>query len=123
MKTTALTLCISLALTGCATTGANFQPLVDLRGTEPARYQADLAGCQSFARQQADAARMAVAGAVAGAIFGALLAAAAGGGYDRHASARVGALTGAARGGAQGVESQEMVIRRCLIGRGYSVLN
>jgi uncharacterized protein YcfJ len=118
--------CIALALGGCATTGgtgAQWAPIVDLKGGDPTRYQADLAECQAYAAQQAGAAEQAMAGAVAGAIFGALLAAAAGGGYSRNQHAGVGAVVGAAGGIAQGETDQRSVTRRCLLGRGYSVLN
>jgi outer membrane lipoprotein SlyB len=121
-----IALIVALSVTGCATTnsGANYSPIVDLREGQPReKYNADLLACQQYAQQQAGAADRAVAGAVAGAIFGALLAAAAGGGYSRNSSAGVGAVTGMAGGAAAGERDQRSVITRCLVGRGYSVLN
>lgn len=106
------------ALAACA----GYQPVVDTRGVDAARYQADLAECQQYARQR-EPATQAAAGAVAGAVFGALLAAAAGSRYDRGAMARVGAVSGAAGGASHGAQSQVDIIRNCLRGRGYSVLN
>lgn len=111
-----------LLIVGCA--GANYRPLIDNRGgaVDANRYESDLRECQQYAAQTAGAGDKAVIGAVAGALFGAVLAAAAGSNYDRGATARVGALTGAVGGGAQGENDQRSIIRRCLAGRGYSVL-
>lgn len=115
---------LCVALSGCASqpTGQHYRPLVDSKGLDPARYEADLADCQNYAARVAGAAEQAVAGAVAGALFGAVLAAAAGGGYSRNQHAAVGAVAGAAGGAVQGEQDQRSVIRRCLAGRGYSVL-
>ena len=123
MKTTATFIAIAVGITGCATTGSNFAPMVDLQGKTQAQYSTDLADCQVYAKQLADGAQSAMAGAVVGALLGVALAAAAGSQYSRTATARVGALTGAVGAGARGNESQQDVIRRCLAGRGYNVLN
>lgn len=114
---------LAVALTaGCATSGANYRPIIDTQGVDMNRYEADLRSCQQYALQAAGAGESAAAGAAAGAVFGALLAAAAGHGYDRSASARVGALTGAVGAGSQGETNQRNIIRQCLAGRGYRVL-
>ena len=55
-------------------------------------------------------------------MLGGLLAAAAGKGYSRTNSAQVGAVTGAVSAGAQGETGLRNIIRRCLAGRGYKVL-
>lgn len=115
-----LLVAIALALIGCA--GANYRPLIDSKGVDFNRYEADLSECQRFATQVNGAGENAATGAVAGAIFGSLLAAAAGKNYDRTSSAKVGALSGAVGAGAEGENNQKNVIRRCLTGRGYKVL-
>jgi uncharacterized protein YcfJ len=120
-KTLVTGLLISM-ITGCANTGANYRPVVDTKGIDLARYEADLGECQQFANQTASAGQAAAAGAAAGAVFGALLAAAAGGGNSKKSTAGVGALTGAAGAAGQGETNQRDVIRRCLAGRGYKVL-
>lgn len=109
-------------LVGCATSGANYRPIVDSRGVDSARYESDLRECQTYATQTASAGESAAAGAIVGALFGAVLAAAAGSRYDRAATARVGAVTGAVGAGAEGETNQRNIIRRCLSGRGYNVL-
>jgi len=108
------------ALAGCA--GANYRPIIDTQGVDFNRYESDLQQCQQFSMQTGDAAQKAAVGAAAGAILGSVLAAAACGGYDRSATARLGAVTGAVSGGAQGETDQRNIIRRCLSGRGYRVL-
>ena len=110
-------------LSGCAaTTGANYRPIIDSKGIDFNRYEADLSECQAYATQTASAAQSAAAGAIAGAVLGAALAAAAGSRYDRSSTARVGALSGAVGAGAEGERNQRTIINRCLAGRGYKVL-
>ena len=107
-------------LAACA--GASYRPMIDSRDVDMNKFEADLRDCQQYAAQVSGAGTNAAIGATAGAIFGAVLAAAAGSRYDRGATARVGAVTGAASGGVQGETNQRDVIRRCIAGRGYSVL-
>ena len=123
-RASVLALAFVVGATGCAThnTGQNYRPLVDTKGVDYARYEADLRNCQQYATQVSGAAEKAVAGAIAGAIFGALIAAAAGGGYSRNQHAAVGAVAGAAGGAVSGERDQRSVINRRLSGRGYSVL-
>lgn len=110
--------CVSLA--SCA--GANYRPLIDSRGVDMNRYESDVRDCQQYAAQTSGAPGHAVAGALIGALLGAALATAAGSRYDARSTARVGAVAGGVSGGAQGEMSQRDIIRRCLAGRGYSVL-
>jgi outer membrane lipoprotein SlyB len=118
-----LTAACLLFATGCATTaGANYRPIIDSKGVDLNRFETDLRECQSFAQQTAGAAESAAAGAAAGAILGAVLAAAAGNNYSRSSTARVGAVTGAVGAGAEGETNQRNIVRRCLAGRGYRVL-
>ncbi len=109
---------------GCATTntGANYRPIIDSKGVDFNKFEVDLKECQAYATQTADAAQSAAAGAVAGALLGAAIAAAAGSRYDRYSTARVGAVTGAVGAGAEGETNQRNIIRRCLGGRGYKIL-
>jgi len=116
MKALTLTLAVAL-VAGCAHTGQNYRPIVD---TTSERYEQDLRECQAFAAQRMDAAQGAAAGALLGALLGAVLSRAAGGSGNR------GAATGAVAGGTafagQAENSQRSIIKRCLTGRGYSVL-
>ena len=122
MKTTAIILSAAI-LAGCANTGAQYQPLVDGR-TQGANYSQDLAECQSYATQRAGATEGAVAGEVFGALLGvALLAVGGGRGGWGNEVAAVGAVAGGLQGAAAGESTQRDIIKRCLAGRGYSVLN
>jgi len=109
-------------LTGCASTGSNFRPIVDNKGVDLNRYEVDLQECQVYAKQTANAGKSAAAGAAAGAALGLALALIGGGGYKKGASAGAGALVGGVSAGAQGETNQRNIIRTCLNGRGYKVL-
>lgn len=113
----------ALLVAGCAATpmGANYVPLVDVQTSQGAQFQHDLSECQSFATQRGDAAAGAVGGAVAGALFGAVLGAIVG--VSRNEMAGFGAFTGGLHGAAHNEGTQRDIIRRCLAGRGYSVLD
>lgn len=116
-------------LAGCASAprGADYVPLVDLRGKDAAQLATDTAECQVYARQTMDAAEGAATAAIAGAIVGALIGAALGGNGYRNEWAAYGAAYGAAGGAVTGAvqanDTQESITKRCLAGRGYSVLN
>lgn len=113
-------------LAGCA---QSYEPVVDTRGHDSARYQADLGECRQYAQRVSpvqDAAVGGLGGAAAGAALGAITGALVGG-----VSAGSGAALGAATGGAvgigagaySGVNEQQRVIDNCMRGRGYNVLN
>jgi hypothetical protein len=113
----------SLLLMSCA---SSYRPIVDMKGVDSARYEADLAECRAYAEEVSPAGQ-AVAGAGIAAALGAALGAVAGAfsgnaGSGAAYGASIGGVTGTAAGGAGGVSQQRQVIDRCLIGRGYSVL-
>jgi outer membrane lipoprotein SlyB len=114
-----LPIVLAAALTGCTSMGAGYVPLVDMQGHDPARLEVDLQECQAFARGRIDAERSAVAGALIGGVIGAILAPR---GYRNAIAGRTAAM-GAAGGASEGLASQRDIIKRCLAGRGYSVLN
>ncbi len=131
MKSIALSLVVTIGLTSLGLAGCSQtrQPIVDTKGVDSARYQQDNYECQQYAQQVSpveDAATGALGGAAAGAALGAITGALTGG-----VSAGEGAAFGAAAGGAlglgggavTGIEQQRDIYRRCMIGRGYNVLN
>ena len=123
MNTTKLT-CLALSaamLSGCASMGrgSSYVPLVDTQGKDATVLATDIAECQAFARQRADAAIGAAAGAIAVGLLGAFLAPR---GYRNQVAGRA-AVLGALGGGSEAGNTQEDVIKRCLSGRGYVVLN
>ena len=117
-RTVVIGACVFLG--ACA--GASYRPMVDTRGVDMNRYETDLRDCQQYASQVAGAGEGAAVGAAVGAGLGYLLGRVAGSRYNAPASGRVGAVAGAFSGGAEGEMSQRDVIRRCMSGRGYSVL-
>ncbi len=103
-------------------TSENYVPLIDVKEGQRETYSKDLSECQSYAASVVGAGDVAVGSAVAGALLmGAISAIIGGGGHGRWVA--VDALTGAAQGAAHGETNQRDVIRRCMNGRGYSVLN
>lgn len=109
-------------LTGCA--GANVRPLVDMQNKTSQQYENDLQQCQSYAVQQSGAAANGAAAAAAGLVIGALLGLVAGGNMtDILQVGGIGAVAGGAGGLYEGNSAQENVVKQCLRGRGYNVLN
>ncbi len=119
-----LTLCslVVVVTVGCA--GANVRPLVDMKGVNEAAYEKDLSECQTYAQQQSGMGETAAKGGGAGAVVGGLLGLVTGGNATGIAQAAgAGAVIGAAGGAFSGNQAQEAVVKRCLSGRGYKVLN
>ena len=112
---------LTLFIAACANTGANYRPIIDSKNINLSRYEADLQECQKYAEQKGGAAEKATIGAGAGAVLGGVLASVGNG--DKGASSRIGGVMGAVSGLTSGEQGQRSVIKRCLIGRGYKVLD
>ena len=96
--------------------------IVDLKGVDREKYEEDLADCQGYADEVpigkhvgAAATTAAVLGAAVGAISGNSTSTARGGGY--------GAVYGTATGGGKAIHEKRHVLRECMRGRGYRLLN
>ena len=111
-------------IAGCADT---YHPIVDRQGVDQSAYQRDLADCREYARHvdpTGDAAKGGLIGGAIGAAAGAVVGALTGGvGRGAAIGAAGGGTAGVLRGGLRGVERQKRVIRRCMRGRGYRVLD
>jgi hypothetical protein len=106
-----------LLLAGCSgTTG----PIIDTQGVDMARYQQDLAQCQTYASQVKSGTAVSK-GAAGGAAVGAAVGAIAGGGAAEGAG--IGAVTGGAESARISDREKREVVGNCLRGRGYRVLN
>ncbi|MBU3577117.1 glycine zipper family protein [Polynucleobacter sp. UK-Kesae-W10] len=119
-----VTVCSLVAITvvGCA--GADVRPIVDMKGVNEASYEKDLQECQAYAKDQSGMGSTAAKGAGAGAVVGGLLGLVTGGNKTGIAQAAgAGAVIGGAGGAYSGNQAQEAVVKRCLSGRGYRVLN
>lgn len=116
---------IAASLAACASsvedlTGNN--PIIDSQGVNIALYNRDLGECEQYA-DEVEIAQKAAAGAVSGAVVGGVFGAVIGNSNTAQRGAGVGAVGGGARGVSQGLRERERVIKRCLMGRGYRVLN
>lgn len=98
------------------------EPIVDTQGISIAMYEADLEQCRQYA-DQVDIAAKTTSSAAAGAIAGAVIGASVGNSETARQGAGVGAASGVLRGAGDGVNERGRVIRNCLAGRGYRVLN
>ncbi len=110
---------ISLLVAGCA---GQRQIIVDQRGVDPVRYQRDLADCEAYGEQVRSGRRVA-GGTATGAAVGGAAGAAAGNTTTAQRGAGVGAVLGFFRGFGSAARERDQVVRRCMIGRGYRVLN
>ncbi len=119
MRTPLLFLAGATLLSACTTTD---EIIIDQKGVNMASYEADLADCREYAtgvKTAEKGARGAASSAVIGGAVGAILD-----GSDGAArGAGVGAVTGGASGLAEGEREEVQVVKRCLRGRGYKVLN
>ncbi len=117
-------LAATLCLSACA--GAQYQPVVDMRGHTEAAYDRDLAACQetaSTARNNTNIAEDAGMGAVGGAGIGAVAGAIGG---APGLGAGVGALAGLLGTGAyeegKTENREQRIVKNCMSDRGYTVL-
>lgn len=109
--------------------GIVHQTLVDpaAPGYDAGRFATDNSECNTLARQRS-VGGAAADGAVGGALAGALLGGIVGHAYgETGAGAGYGAALGGATGGLQGAGqaalTQDQIVRECMRGRGYRVLN
>ena len=118
----AISIFCTFLLVACA--GANVRPIVDMKNKTSQQYETDLQECQAFATQQSGAAETGLGGAAAGVVIGALLGLVGGGNRTDIAQVGgIGAVVGGASGLYEGNKAQENVVKQCLRGRGYNVLN
>lgn len=96
--------------------------IVDTKGVDMSEYQTDLAECEALA-DQVPVAERAATGAVVGAAVGGVLGAVVGDGRGAERGAGVGGVSGAVEGTNSGLTEADQVLKRCMQGRGYKVLN
>lgn len=119
MKYSIIVLVSLFALAACTTTN---EIIIDQKGVNMSAYQQDLADCQTYANEVKTGEKTAK-GAASGAVVGGLIGAITGGSSGAATGAGVGAVGGGARGANEGEQSEVQVVKRCLSGRGYRVLN
>lgn len=101
---------------------AGNQPIIDTKNVNLVQYDADLAECQDYAYEVA-VAQKTVSSTVAGAAIGGLFGAVLGNSNTAQRGAGVGAIGGGSRGIGESIRERDQVIKNCLHGRGYHVLN
>lgn len=112
----------AIFLTACA--GANVRPVVDMKDMDAAKYEIDLADCQNYATQKSGLTETGSKAAIGGAAIGALLGLVGGGnGSNIAQGAGIGAIIAGAGGAYTGNKAQEDIVKNCLRGRGYKVLD
>jgi hypothetical protein len=112
-------LCCLALLSLAACSGAT-GPIIDTKGVNMARYDQDLAECETYA-QQVSTGTAVGKGAAGGAAVGAAIGAIAGSSAGKGAG--IGAVTGGAESARISDRERSEVVRNCLRGRGYRVLN
>ena len=96
--------------------------IIDTQGVDMQQYRYDMEDCQGYATQvpvAGKAAKTAAGGAVLGGVLGAIV----GNSSTAAKGAGVGAVTGAVKGTSSGYKERQRVVKNCLRGRGYRVLN
>ncbi len=102
----------------CTTTS---EIIIDEKGVNMSSYEDDLADCRAYTEQVAVGEKAAKGAASGGAIGGAVGAVSSH--HDAGEGAAIGAITGGARGLNAGERDKVRVVKNCLRGRGYRVLN
>lgn len=120
-----LSVAFALLLTGCASGyryGAPQEVIIDTLGIDPYQYQVDLADCKDYAAN-IDVSNRTVEGAAEGAVVGAVLGAVVGNSNTTKRGAGAGAVLGGVKSNERARHEQSKIVKRCLKGRGYKVLN
>lgn len=111
-----------ILLSACAAQTSQ-RVVVDPQGVDMGRYNRDLSDCEYLADQSGSTGQKAATGAVVGAVVGGLLGAAVGNSDTAQAGAGAGALIGGVGATGQTLQDKDSVVKNCMRGRGYRVLN
>jgi outer membrane lipoprotein SlyB len=114
-----------LVLSSC-TSNPQTQPtggvIIDTKGLDMSTYYQDLHECRNFAAQ-VNVGGQVVEKTISGALIGGAVGAIAGDSDAAKRAAGVGGLLGAVKGSGQASQEKQRVLKNCLKGRGYRVLN
>jgi len=115
----ALLILATLAAAGCA---GNTKPIIDMQGVDRETFEQDLAECETYA-DEVQTGKSVAKGAGLGAAVGAATGAIGGDSGDVAEGAAYGGLWGGTRSGLDADREKRLVLKRCMAGRGYRVLN
>ena len=116
-----------ITLSGCVanSSGSIFEsskPIIDTKGVNMSQYDIDLEECSVFSKDISTGKSIAK-GAATGAAVGAVIEAITDDVRSRRDAIEVGAVSGGANSGIRAVREKEQILKRCLRGRGYKILN
>ena len=119
MKQLIMIIPLLVSLLACSTTK---EIIIDRKGVDMGLYYADLEECRSYS-SEVKTTEKGTRGAVSGAVVGGAVGAIINGSEGAARGVGVGAVTGGAKGINKGENEEVEVVKRCLSGRGYQVLN
>jgi len=96
--------------------------IIDRKHVDMAKYEQDLAECKIYSEEISTGERAAKSGLAGAAVWGAI-GAAVGNSETAASGAGAGGIAGAASGAGHAEHDKQQVIKTCLRGRGYKVLN
>jgi len=116
-----------ISISGCVVNSSSSilegsKPIIDTKGVNMSQYEIDLEECSSFS-EDISTGKSIAKGAATGAAVGAVIEAITEDARSRRDAIEVGAVTGGAKSGIRAVREKEQILKRCLSGRGYKVLN
>ena len=116
-----------ITLSGCVanSSGSIFEsskPIIDTKGVNMSQFDIDLKECSVFS-EDISTGKSIAKGAATGAAVGAVIEAITDDVRSRRDAIEVGAVSGGAKSGIRAVREKEQILKRCLRGRGYKILN
>lgn len=130
MKRLASIAVVTLLATSCATTPTDsahrvsYRPVIDTQEVDLNKMDVDMRNCARFTGQRMSAGQGAATGAVVGGLLGGVLMTAITGNSDFVGRGMAAGAVGGALGGASEAHgTQKQIMRRCMTGRGYTVLD
>jgi outer membrane lipoprotein SlyB len=94
-------------------------PIIDTKGVDMTLYETDLEECKAYSNDISTIKSIAK-GSATGAAVGAVIEAIS---DKRKDAIEIGAVSGGTQSGLRATREKEQVLKRCLKGRGYKVLN
>jgi outer membrane lipoprotein SlyB len=118
---------VIISISGCVANSSSSifessKPIIDTKGVDMTQYENDLEECSNFS-EDISTGKSIAKGAATGAAVGAVIEAITDDVRGRRDAIEVGAVSGGAKSGVRAVREKERILKRCLRGRGYKVLN